>query len=209
VNGDPLVRGLNLVELVDHRITEMAARCSATYPVAMKCLLADRGGSTAYLRSLPSIASGSGIRTSSSAPSARLATNHGSTWTFRDADKPRTIENPVHFTDIKAKELKSQLEKAARKLRVKEPLPRIEAAVFLSAENLKSRLDEFQRQRVYDRDNLTASTGLGGIWAGFLNQPPRSERISYPGASPDSDSGSLLIGWAGWTTVSRPPPSSP
>ena len=29
------------------------------------------------------------------------ATNHGSTWTFRDADKPRTIENPLHFTDTK------------------------------------------------------------------------------------------------------------
>jgi Nuclease-related domain len=70
------------------------------------------------------------------------ATNHGSTWTFRDADKPRTLENPLRFTDTKAKELKSQLEKAARKLRVKDPLPRIEAAVFLSAENLKSRLTD-------------------------------------------------------------------
>jgi hypothetical protein len=103
------------------------------------------------------------------------ATNHGSTWTFRDADKTRTIENPLHFTDTKAKELKTQLEKAARKLKIKDPLPRIEAAVFLSAENLKSRLDEFQCQRVYGRDNLP-STGLDGIWSGFLNQPPQSER---------------------------------
>ncbi len=38
------------VELVDHRITEMAGRYAATYPAAMKCLLADRGGLTAYLR---------------------------------------------------------------------------------------------------------------------------------------------------------------
>ncbi len=104
------------------------------------------------------------------------ATNRGSTWMFRDADKTRTIENPLHFTDQKAKELKSQLERAARKLRVKEPLPRIEAVVFLSAENLRCRLDEFQRQRVYGRDNLASSTGLDGIWAGFLNQPPASER---------------------------------
>ena len=104
------------------------------------------------------------------------ATNHGSTWTFRDADKTRTIENPLHFTDTKARELKSQMEKAARKLRVKDPLPRIEAAVFLSAENLKSRLDEFQRQRVYGRDELENGTGLDGIWTGFLNQPPGSER---------------------------------
>jgi serine/threonine protein kinase len=104
------------------------------------------------------------------------ATNNGSTWLFRDGDKLRTIENPLHFTDQKAKELKSQLEKAARKLRLKEPIPRIEAVVFLSAENLKSRLDEFQRQRLYGRDNLTNSTGLDRIWSGFLNQPPRSER---------------------------------
>jgi transposase-like protein len=42
--------GPRLVELVDHRITEMAERYSATYPSAMKCLLADREGLTAYLR---------------------------------------------------------------------------------------------------------------------------------------------------------------
>jgi putative transposase len=42
--------GPKLVELVDHRITEMADRYSATYPAAMKCLLTDRGGLTAYLR---------------------------------------------------------------------------------------------------------------------------------------------------------------
>jgi transposase-like protein len=42
--------GPRLVELIDHRITEMAARYSATYPAAMKCLLTDREGLTAYLR---------------------------------------------------------------------------------------------------------------------------------------------------------------
>ncbi len=104
------------------------------------------------------------------------AANHGSTWMFRDGDKTRTIENPLHFTDQKAKELKTQLAKAAKKLGVREPFPRIEAVVFLSAENLNCRLDEFQRQRVYGRDNLTNSTGLDGIWTGFLNQPPTSER---------------------------------
>ena len=41
--------GPRLVELVGHRITEMAGRYSATYPAAMKCLLADREGLTAYL----------------------------------------------------------------------------------------------------------------------------------------------------------------
>ena len=42
--------GPRLVELIGHRITEMAGRYSATYPAAMKCLLADREGLTAYLR---------------------------------------------------------------------------------------------------------------------------------------------------------------
>jgi transposase-like protein len=42
--------GPRLVELVDHRITQMADRYAATYPAAMKCLLADREGLTAYLR---------------------------------------------------------------------------------------------------------------------------------------------------------------
>jgi putative transposase len=41
---------VELVELVDHRITEMADRYAATYPAAMKCLLADREGLAAYLR---------------------------------------------------------------------------------------------------------------------------------------------------------------
>ena len=45
------------------------------------------------------------------------ATNNGSTWLFRDGDKTRTIENPLHFTDQKAKELKSQLQKAADEAR--------------------------------------------------------------------------------------------
>jgi putative transposase len=42
--------GPELVEIVDHRITEMAGKYRATYPAAMKCLLADREGLTAYLR---------------------------------------------------------------------------------------------------------------------------------------------------------------
>jgi putative transposase len=42
--------GPRLVELVDHRITAMTDRYSPTYPAAMKCLLADHEGLTAYLR---------------------------------------------------------------------------------------------------------------------------------------------------------------
>ena len=42
--------GPRLVEIIDARISEMAARYSATYPSAMKCLTTDAGGLTAYLR---------------------------------------------------------------------------------------------------------------------------------------------------------------
>jgi putative transposase len=42
--------GPRLAGLVDNRITEMAAKYGATYPAAMKCLLADREGLTACLR---------------------------------------------------------------------------------------------------------------------------------------------------------------
>ncbi len=39
-----------LAELVNHRITETAGRYATSYPAAMKCLLADHEGLTAYLR---------------------------------------------------------------------------------------------------------------------------------------------------------------
>lgn len=42
--------GPALAELIDARISEMAAKYSATYPAAMKCLTTDRAGLTAYLR---------------------------------------------------------------------------------------------------------------------------------------------------------------
>ncbi|MGH3284227.1 MAG: IS256 family transposase [Streptosporangiaceae bacterium] len=42
--------GPKLVEVIDHRITEMADKYAPTYPAAMKCLLADHEGLTAYLR---------------------------------------------------------------------------------------------------------------------------------------------------------------
>ena len=85
------------------------------------------------------------------------ATNNGSTWLFRDGGKLRTIENPLHFTDTKCKELKDLLQRAAKQLNIREPIPRIEPAVFLSAENLVCRFDEFQLQRIYGRDDKTAA----------------------------------------------------
>jgi putative transposase len=42
--------GPKLTEITGHRIDELAARYQALYPAAVKCLLADREGLTAYLR---------------------------------------------------------------------------------------------------------------------------------------------------------------
>ena len=41
------------------------------------------------------------------------ARNNGSTWVFRADDRTRTIENPLHFTDSKAKDLRTRLIQAA------------------------------------------------------------------------------------------------
>jgi hypothetical protein len=40
--------------------------------------------------------------------------NTGSTWNFRGDDRVRTINNPLHFNDLKSKELRSQWAAALR-----------------------------------------------------------------------------------------------
>lgn len=101
-------------------------------------------------------------------------TNQGGTWLFRAPDRTRTIANPLHLTDRKSKELRGRLEWARGKLRVSEPIPFIDAAVFLSAPDLRSELDSQQSIKVYGRNDRT--TGLPRIWDDFLGQPPRTER---------------------------------
>ncbi|WP_130797210.1 BREX system serine/threonine kinase PglW [Streptomyces otsuchiensis] len=106
--------------------------------------------------------------------------NKGQTWNFRGKDRVRTIKNPLHFNDAKSKDLRSQLQWAARKLyRDDRMVPRVEPAVFLSAPDLVSHLDEVQRIRVYGRDD--GASGLDRIWQDFLGLPPeRSDRRLSP-----------------------------
>ncbi|MFD3910758.1 BREX system serine/threonine kinase PglW [Streptomyces sp. NPDC058603] len=106
--------------------------------------------------------------------------NTGSTWNFRGQDRTRTLTNPLHFNDMKCKELKSQLQWAARKLGMSDRVvPRVEPAVFLSAPDLESHLDEVQQIKVYGRDD--GSSGLKRIWQDFLGLPPdRPERRITP-----------------------------
>ncbi len=97
--------------------------------------------------------------------------NRGSTWNFHGSDRRRTINNPLHFNDAKSKDLKKQLQWAARRLRMNDrALPRIEPAVFLSATDLESHLDDVQRLRVFGRDD--GASGLSRIWQDLLGLPP-------------------------------------
>ena len=79
--------------------------------------------------------------------------NTGFTWNFHGKDRIRTIHNPLHFNDVKTKELRSQPQWAARRLYKDDrvAVPHIEPAVFLSAPGLASHLDEVQRLRVLRR----------------------------------------------------------
>ncbi len=102
--------------------------------------------------------------------------NHDDTWRFTEPEtgRIRTLRNPLHFTDLKSKDLKSRLEWAAQRLkRHKLRIPRVEPAVFLSDPGLRSRLDEVQSVRVYGRDD--AAVGVPWIWRDLLARPPQRE----------------------------------
>ncbi|MFE0962216.1 BREX system serine/threonine kinase PglW [Streptomyces fungicidicus] len=100
--------------------------------------------------------------------------NHGDTWQFHGDDRVRTLRNPLHLTDLKAKELKGQLERAARTLGMDpRQVPFIKPAVFLHDPGLVSGLDEFQRTSVYGRND--GASGLPKVWDDLLGRPPERE----------------------------------
>ncbi|MBO0892081.1 MAG: BREX system serine/threonine kinase PglW, partial [Acidothermales bacterium] len=100
--------------------------------------------------------------------------NSGSDWTFHMPDgRVKTIDNPLHLTDRKCKELKTQLQRAAKRAGIRLHIPYIKPAVFLSDPGLDCRLDEYQRTEVYGREGRTA---LPGIWSGLLGRPARDAR---------------------------------
>ncbi|MFJ8488799.1 BREX system serine/threonine kinase PglW [Streptomyces sp. NPDC094038] len=99
--------------------------------------------------------------------------NHSDTWQFH-AERVRTIKNPLHLTDLKAKELKGQLERAARAMDA-DPrrVPFIRPAVFLHSPDLVSGLDDIQRTSVFGRND--GGSGLPGVWDALLAPPPERE----------------------------------
>ena len=102
------------------------------------------------------------------------ATNRGSDWTFTDRHgRRRTISNPLHLTDLKAKELRNRLEWAVKHLGLQKEVrvPFINAGVFLSDPDLRCGFDEVQKANVYGRDGLQKQTDLPGVWDGLLGAP--------------------------------------
>ncbi|QRK93797.1 BREX system serine/threonine kinase PglW [Saccharopolyspora erythraea] len=101
--------------------------------------------------------------------------NSGDTWRFREEGSryTRTLRNPLHLTDLKCKDLRSRLDWALqqrghRSMRT----PWIQPAIFLSAQGLRSELDEVQRAHVYARSE---DSGLPEIWRDLLAKPPQRE----------------------------------
>lgn len=101
--------------------------------------------------------------------------NSGSTWTFREdgVRRGRTLRNPLHLTDLKCKDLRSQLDWALQQCGHRQRTPWIQPAIFLSARDLCSALDDVQRIHVYGRDD--ASEGLPWIWRDLLAKPPQQD----------------------------------
>lgn len=109
-------------------------------------------------------------------------TNRGSEWTFQpigtdNRTRNLHLRNPLHAVDMKSKDLKNRLQRAAQRRNLNLVIPRIEPAVFLSDEGLQSELDEVERLRVYGRNDRP--TGLPRIWDDLLGRPParESERV--------------------------------
>ncbi|GAA3770363.1 BREX system serine/threonine kinase PglW [Plantactinospora mayteni] len=105
-------------------------------------------------------------------------TNSGPNWIADNQKSVRTFDNPLHLADLKAKRLRSLLDRQAAKQKLKVRLPFIQGAVFLSAPDLQVQLDEHQLHWVYGPEpNPGQPAGpLPGIWTGLLGALPRDER---------------------------------
>ena len=103
------------------------------------------------------------------------ATNHGSTWMFRDADKTRTIENPLHFTDTRPRN-SSPSWRRPRGSSASRNRCRASRRSSSCRRKTSSPVWTSSSASASTAATSSSSTGLEGIWTDFLNQPPRSER---------------------------------
>ncbi|GAB3988357.1 BREX system serine/threonine kinase PglW [Actinoallomurus acanthiterrae] len=102
-------------------------------------------------------------------------TASGSNWLLAapSGSGVRTFDNPLHLADSKAKQLKSLLRRTASKRRVKETVPFIQAAVFLSVPQLQVELPDHHLHGIYGTEG---QSGLPEIWADLLRKPPQDDR---------------------------------
>jgi len=117
-------------------------------------------------------------------------TGDAGTWTFEHEGRRTTIDNPVFLADLKAKKLKSLLDRQ-RAARGDVRIPRIEAAVFCSASGLQVDLSDQARARLLLRDRKAdPTTGVSerpGILGLFTNRigpgfQPAHDRCDKPTA---------------------------
>ncbi|WP_405088317.1 BREX system serine/threonine kinase PglW [Microbispora sp. NBC_01389] len=102
-------------------------------------------------------------------------TASGSNWIQRNpsGSGTRTFDNPLHLADSKAKQLKTLLQRAASKRGVREHIPFIQAAVFLSVPSLQIQLPDHHLHGIYGTEG---QENLPEIWEDLLRRPPQDDR---------------------------------
>ena len=90
-----------------------------------------------------------------------LVAGDAATWTTKFDGRERVVDHPIYLTNLKAKRLKSKLQRQPS-LR-KQWLPFVEPLIFLSATDLRSQLDDEGRRGVHGRDSHASSTHLPGL----------------------------------------------
>jgi len=93
------------------------------------------------------------------------------TWTWRFEKRDHIVDNPVYLTNLKAKRLKSLLQRG--KAVAPKDVPYVEPAVFCSAAGLAVQLPEEARARVFGRDaeDGKPAPALPGIVAELTRNP--------------------------------------
>lgn len=101
----------------------------------------------------------------------------GANW-VQTYQRTRTFDNPLHLADAKSKRLRSLLERQAQKQGLRERIPFVQGAVFLSLPSLQVELADNQLHWVYGPEPAsgTPHNGLPGIWSSLLGRPPQDER---------------------------------
>src|SRR5690606_3626760 len=104
-------------------------------------------------------------------------TSSGPNWILSN-QHTRTFDNPLHLADAKAKRLRSLLTGQARRQGVRERVPFVQGAVFLSIPGLQVDLPDHQRHWVFGPEPAPGAPPgpLPGIWSGLLGRTPTDER---------------------------------